>query len=424
LERVLGWSKAELEQCDILVECYPDPEYRQSVLDFMVAATGKWQDLKTKTHDGRVIYTSWANIRLSDGTSIGIGQDITERKLAEESLQIFTQQERERALQLEQTLKELQRTQAQLVQNEKMASLGQLVAGVAHEINNPTSFISCNIHPASEYAQDLLNLLKLYQNYYPEPVAEITEQLERIEPEFIAQDFPKLLASMKEGANRIKEIVLSLKNFSRLDEADRKRVNIHEGIDNTLLILRHRLKSQSKCPEIQVIKEYGQLPLIECYPGQLNQVFMNLLSNAIDALRELHIGGLAVEGSHQSLLMKVGQGLGQEERESHCSLSRRLMAPNCQGTTPYIRIRTETLEQDKVVICVADNGSGVSEEDQQRVFDPFFTTKSPGEGTGLGLSISYQIVVEKHKGRLRCRSTPGQGTEFIIELPTAQCRKA
>ena len=424
LERVLGWSKAELEQCDILAECYPDPEYRQSVLDFMVAATGKWQDLKTKTHDGRFIYTSWANIRLSDGTSIGIGQDITERKLAEESLQIFTQQERERALQLEQTLKELQRTQAQLVQNEKMASLGQLVAGVAHEINNPTSFISCNIHPASEYAQDLLNLLKLYQNYYPEPVAEITEQLERIEPEFIAQDFPKLLASMKEGANRIKEIVLSLKNFSRLDEADRKRVNIHEGIDNTLLILRHRLKSQSKCPEIQVIKEYGQLPLIECYPGQLNQVFMNLLSNAIDALRELHIGGLAVEGSHQSLLMKVGQGLGQEERESHCSLSRRLMAPNCQGTTPYIRIRTETLEQDKVVICVADNGSGVSEEDQQRVFDPFFTTKSPGEGTGLGLSISYQIVVEKHKGRLRCRSTPGQGTEFIIELPTAQCRKA
>jgi signal transduction histidine kinase len=305
-----------------------------------------------------------------------------------------------------------------------MASLGQLVAGVAHEINNPTSFISCNIHPASEYAQDLLNLLKLYQNYYPEPVAEITEQLERIEPEFIAQDFPKLLASMKEGANRIKEIVLSLKNFSRLDEADRKRVNIHEGIDNTLLILRHRLKSQSKCPEIQVIKEYGQLPLIECYPGQLNQVFMNLLSNAIDALRELHIGGLAVEGSHQSLLMKVGQGLGQEERESHSSLSTRLMAPNCQGTTPYIRIRTETLEQDKVVICVADNGSGVSEEDQQRVFDPFFTTKSPGEGTGLGLSISYQIVVEKHKGRLRCRSTPGQGTEFIIELPTAQGRKA
>jgi len=420
LERVLGWSKAELEQCDILAECYPDPEYRQSVLDFMVAATGKWQDLKTKTHDGRVIDTSWANIRLSDGTSIGIGQDITERKLAEESLQIFTQQERERALQLEQTLKELQRTQAQLVQNEKMASLGQLVAGVAHEINNPTSFISCNIHPATEYTQDLLNLLRLYQKHYPDPVAEITHQLERVEPEFIAQDFPKLLASMREGANRIKEIVLSLKNFSRLDEADRKRVDIHEGIDNTLLILRHRLKPQSKYPEIQVIKEYGQLPLIECYPGQLNQVFMNLLSNAVDALRELHSGGLTVVEGDEEVISAL-PALPSLPSLTKC---RSFIAPNCEGTTPYIRIRTETVEQDKVVIYVADNGPGVSEEDQQRVFDPFFTTKSPGEGTGLGLSISYQIVVEKHKGRLRCRSTPGQGTEFIIELPTIQGMKS
>jgi PAS domain S-box-containing protein len=397
-ERVLGWSRTELENIDLLAECYPDSEYRQLVLDHMQAATGKWQDFKTRTRDGRVEDTSWANIRLRDGTAIGIGQDITERKLAEEALQTLTNLSQERALQLEQALIELQQTQAQLVQNEKMASLGQLVGGVAHEINNPTSFIFGNIKPASEYAQDLLHLLELYAKHYPQPVAEIAEQLERIDVDFIALDFPKLLASMKEGANRICQIVLSLRNFSRLDEAQCKRVDIHEGIDNTLLILQHRLKSKSMRPEIQVIKEYDQLPLVECYPGQLNQVFMNIISNAIDALE---VSGVS---NHWSVVNELTTDNGQRTSDK----------------TPMIRIHTEVVEQRWVVIRIADNGSGLTAELQPRIFDPFFTTKPPGKGTGLGLAISYRIVVDKHGGQLKCDSVSGQGTEFVIKLPIAQ----
>lgn len=309
--------------------------------------------------------------------------DITERKEAEEALRKLSLLEQEKATQLKFALQELQHTQAQLVQNEKMASLGQLVAGVAHEINNPTNFIYGNINPASEYAQDLLYLLNLYAEHYPEPVAEIAEQLESIDPDFIAEDFPKLLASMKEGAERICEIVLSLRNFSRLDEAECKRVDIHEGIDNTLLILQHRLKQKSGRSEIQVIKEYGQLPRVECYPGQLNQVFMNLLSNAIDALE-----------------------LDTEQNSS-------------QSPIPTIRIRTQVVDSNQVVIHIADNGAGMTADVQSRIFDPFFTTKPPGKGTGLGLSISYKIVVDKHSGHLTCDSVVGQGTKFAIELPIA-----
>jgi signal transduction histidine kinase/DNA-binding response OmpR family regulator len=359
---------------------------------------------------------------------------LIQRKRSESALQILSKLEREKALQLEQTLKKLQRTQTQLVQNEKMASLGQLIAGVAHEINNPTSFIYGNIYLANDYSEELLHLIKLYQHYYPEPVAEIAEQLEHIEPDFIAEDFPKLIASMKEGANRIHEIVLSLRNFSRLDEAEYKRVDIHEGINNALLILQYRFKQQSKRPEIQVLKEYGKLPLIECYPGQLNQVFMNLLNNAIDALDGLYMNLLSakqqsvsknvvqVEVSRPSSVMTIDKGVGdageQDAIAFHRLLSTKLKVPNLQPATPLIRIHTEVVEGNRVVIRISDNGIGISAEERSRIFDPFFTTKQPGKGTGLGLSISYQIVVEKHGGQIECHSTPGKGTEFVIELPT------
>lgn len=329
-------------------------------------------------------------------------QENQERRRVEEALLRITQEEQEKAKQLELTLQELQRTQAHLVQSEKMASLGQLVAGVAHEINNPVSFIYGNIHPAREYAQDLLHLLKLYEKHYPNPVAEIAEQLESLDLNFIAEDFLKLLASMKEGANRICQIVLSLRNFSRLDEGELKIVDIHEGIENTLLILEHRLKPQPNHPEIQIIKEYGQVPLVECYPGQLNQVLMNLLSNAIDAL----------------------EGVDRWERwhvrslETHSSST----GPTCnlQPTKPWIRIHTQIVGGNWVVIRIGDNGPGISPDVRPRIFDPFFTTKPPGKGTGLGLSISYRIVADRHGGKLWCHSLPGEGTEFVIELPLTQ----
>ncbi|MBD0310662.1 MAG: GAF domain-containing sensor histidine kinase, partial [Microcoleus sp. T1-bin1] len=285
-------------------------------------------------------------------------------------------QTRNKALELEQTLQQLTSAQSQLIQNEKMSSLGQLVAGVAHEINNPVNFIYGNLSHANDYTQDLLHLLELYQNHYPEPVPEIQEELEAIELDFLMDDLPKLLSSMKVGADRIQLIVASLRTFSRMDEAEMKAVNIHEGIDSTLMILQHRLKAKHNHPEIEVIKEYGNLPLVECYAGQLNQVFMNILSNALDAL---------------------------EERGSQLSADRLRENPS------IISIKTEMLARDRVLIRISDNGLGMTETVCNRLFDPFFTTKPVGKGTGMGLSISYQIVTDRHKGSLKCTSSPGQG---------------
>lgn len=287
---------------------------------------------------------------------------------------------------LENTLGELQHAQTQLIQSEKMSSLGQLVAGVAHEINNPVSFIQGNLPYAQLYFRDLLNLLKLFLDRYPKPDPEIQTAKEQIEVEFLMEDLPKLLESMQVGAERIKNIVRSLRNFSRLDEAEMKYVNLHEGIDNTLLILGSRLKAKTHCPKIEVIKDYGKLPPIECNAGQLNQVFMNLLSNAIDALEE------------------------KWQNEPNLSPSK----------TPKIWIHTEVAPHSQIQIRIADNGSGIPPSVQQRLFDPFFTTKPVGQGTGLGLSISYQIVTEKHKGQLQCRSMPDEGTEFVILIPLEQ----
>jgi GAF domain-containing protein len=275
-------------------------------------------------------------------------------------------------------LAEIQQSQAHLIQNEKMAGLGQLVAGVAHEINNPVNFISGNLTHAQRYTEDLLTLLQRYQQALPQPGAAIEDLIEDIDLEFLQQDLPKTLRSMSLGTERIRQIVQSLRNFSRLDQADMKTVDIHEGIDSTLLILQHRLKGRGSIPAINLVKQYGNLPPVECYPAQLNQVFMNLLSNAIDVLHEVS---------------------------------------STMAHSPCIHIRTETTDHNAVVVRIHDNGPGIPETVQARLFDPFFTTKDPGKGTGLGLSISYQIVTEKHQGQLRCQSQPGQGTEFIVQVP-------
>jgi two-component system NtrC family sensor kinase len=308
------------------------------------------------------------------------------RKVAEVALQISETQLRQKAQELEVTLQELQNTQSQMIQSEKMSGLGQMVAGVAHEINNPVNFIHGNLNHANGYIQDLLELIDLYQRYNPCPPDEILEKAEAIDLDFLKQDFPQLLSSMKVGSQRIREIVKSLRNFSRLDEAECKPVDIHEGIESTLMILQNRLKAKPDHPEIMVIKDYGQLPLVECYSGQLNQAFMNILTNAIDALDTYN------------------QQRTKDELQSNPS---------------RINIRTTLIADNWITIYIADNGPGIAEQDRVRLFDPFFTTKPVGKGTGLGLSISYQIV-EKHSGKLRCESALGQGAEFMIEIPIRQ----
>jgi two-component system, NtrC family, sensor kinase len=327
-----------------------------------------------------------------------VQQLLQQQKAANEQLENYSQtleskvEERTQELsdkntQLQQLLEELQRTQVQMVQSEKMSALGQMVAGVAHEINNPVNFIHGNLTHVQEYAHNLLGLVQLYQNHYPDPAPEIQAEAQEIDMEFIQADLPKVIDSMKLGTDRIRQIVLSLRNFSRMDEADFKAVDIHEGIDSTLLILQHRLKDKAERPAIQVIRDYGNLPLIECYPGQINQVFMNILANAIDALEEANV-----------------KRTYQELKEN----------PN------LITIRTALIDSKWVKIAIYDNGMGMPESVQKRLFDPFFTTKSVGKGTGMGLPISYQIVTEKHRGKLDCFSIPGKGTEFVIQILVQQ----
>ncbi|HEY9747725.1 MAG TPA: ATP-binding protein, partial [Allocoleopsis sp.] len=283
-----------------------------------------------------------------------------------------------RTTELKNALSELQRTQAQMLQSEKMSSLGQLVAGIAHEINNPVNFIYGNLGYAQRYIQDLLRFLQLHQQHDPHPHPEVKAAAAEIDLEFLQADLPKILSSMQIGTDRIRQIVLSLRNFSRMDEAELKRVNIHEGIDSTLLILQHRLKAHSDRTEIKVIKNYGNLHPVECYAGQLNQVFMNILVNAIDALEE------------------------QSERHG----------------PSQIEISTAVVDEKWIQIAIADNGPGISPEIQARIFNPFFTTKPVGKGTGMGMSISYQIITARHNGKIECLSHPGVGTKFVIHIPS------
>jgi signal transduction histidine kinase len=292
----------------------------------------------------------------------------------------------ERTADLSKALRDLQESQLQLVQKEKMSALGQLVAGVAHEINNPVSFIHGNLGHASAYFQDIINLIDLYQRHYPKPVLEIQEEITAIDLKYVRSDLPNLISSMKEGVQRIRNISTSLRTFSRADSDRKVSCNIHDGIDSTIMILKHRLKASENRPDIQVIKSYDNLPEVECFSGQLNQVFMNLLANAIDALEESNIGRnyIEIEANPNQLLIQT------------------------------------ILSKDKnnVLIHIKDNGVGMSDDVQQKIFDHLFTTKPVGRGTGLGLSIARQIVVEKHGGTLEVYSAYGQGSEFVITLPT------
>jgi signal transduction histidine kinase len=315
------------------------------------------------------------------------GQLSTSFAALEQSKEELEDRVEERTAELRHAMEELQRTQAQMVQSEKMSGLGQLVAGVAHEINNPVNFIHGNLTHVQQSTEDLLEVVQLYQQHYPAPAPAIQTAAEMIDLEFLQEDLPKMLASMKLGTERIRQIVLSLRNFSRMDEAEFKAVDIHEGIDSTLLILQHRLKAKADRPEIRVIQHYDELPLVECYAGQLNQVFMNVLVNAIDALDEMYAR--------------------QTEAQSR-------NYPGC------ITISTSRVGADSVQISIADNGTGMNEATCQHIFNPFFTTKPIGKGTGMGMSISHQIITEKHGGKLECHSTLGKGTEFLIQIPICQ----
>lgn len=334
--------------------------------------------------------TNKAPLRSVEGNVVGIlgtYQDITRRRQTEIELQELNQRLQRQTIELNSALGELRQSQLLLVQTEKMSALGNLVAGVAHEINNPIGFLVGNLKPAQEFVSDLLGLIDLYQQTFPSPGKAITDEIENIDLDYIRVDLPKLLASMKEGTNRIRGISTSLRTFSRADTAVPTAYNIHEGIDSTLLILKHRLKANGHRPEIKVLLRYGKLPMVECFAGQLNQVFMNLLANAIDALEES---------------------------------SQENPAQDLQARPYSITVTTEVSDDNHhIQIRIADNGPGISSEVMPEIFEQYFTTKPVGKGTGIGLAISHQIIANRHSGQLSVSSELGEGAEFVITLPVA-----
>ncbi|MDJ0555167.1 MAG: PAS domain S-box protein [Microcoleaceae cyanobacterium MO_207.B10] len=327
-----------------------------------------------------------SEVELLKGVTDQLAIAIDQAELYNQTREVASQAKAQ-AQELSKALKKLQQAQTQLIQTEKMSSLGQMVAGIAHEINNPINFISANVIYAEQYTQDLLSLIHLYQQNYPQQNTIIQNHIEAIELNYLTEDLPKILTSMKVGADRICDIVLSLRNFSRLDESDVKSVDIHQGIESTLLILQNKLREKPGEKAIELIKDYQPLPQVECYVSQINQVFMNILANAIDALAT-----------------KRSKKLNSDISES----------------LPTITIQTKIISSQQVAIIIGDNGIGMTETVYNKIFDPFFTTKPVGSGTGLGLSISYQIIVDRHKGKLECNSILGQGAEFMIKIPISQ----
>ncbi|WP_017716701.1 PAS domain-containing sensor histidine kinase [Kamptonema formosum] len=394
--RNLGYSMEEMRR---LTPIDLKPEMDETSFRRLVAPLQERQQEKQvfQTHHRRKdgsLYPVEVHLQLieenGDRVFLAVIQDITERHKVEAALRAKEAQLQQKAQQLEESLYELQRAQAHLIQSEKMSSLGQLVAGVAHEINNPVNFIYGNLTYLRQYSHSLLQLLQLYQEQCPSPAPALQEEMDSIDLDFLKQDIPKILNSMKAGTERLREIVLSLRTFSRLDEAEMKEVDIHTGIDSTLTLLQNSLKPQTDGPGIRVIKQFGALPLVECYPGQLNQVFMNIITNAIEALE------------YQSAPRLIAISTSVETRHE-CSTSRQ-----------------HRHSGSFAVIKIADSGPGMTPAVRRRVFDPFFTTKPIGKGTGLGLAISYSIVVEKHGGLVSCISSPGNGAEFVIEIPLRQ----